>query len=1441
MKNRSPGQPCVVSNSRVRRSALVGAAATALIAVSPSLHAAAVDAQAATLQAAVRNALRMPVRERVRVAGAWDALNAGKVALADSRKIEIGNVDPITVGPDQTALGASSVDEDIVLVNSGDLTGGIGIDVSTGALDPDAVLYSVSFTSGPFNGNYAPIYDDAGNPIVQYGYPVVVPTATYTTNANYVVFAPDSRASTIRIDNRGSVAFSGSDAIRATNPAGQSIDIVNSGDITATADTNSRAGIYASTEVFGYTTRSTKTADGEFTYNANGQLTGVVAPDEFEVDRDYNDMVYDGGAISIRNDGDIDMGAVSAPPADPFGSRRWSSAGIYTRGDGGTEIVNTGDITVDRWSAGIHAVSTAATSISNSGRIEIGNYSTGISFAPSKGEAGYYRLGGDVEVLNDGEIRGGIDKDATLPGEEAFVTGIGVASLGSNNADYAALGHYNELFAGYNEILGSEVFPLFDVPNLRLYDTTVVNRGSIELLDGATGIFVSPAAGTSTVVNEGRIVVGDGASIAAFNNERLSAGILQANRGGLGPTISVNSATGVIVTGDEGAGIWNQNSGGDSIAINEGSITTGNGVATSVTNYYGETYDRLFQSFGIRSINQAPARGASAYALNSGEISVGELALGILVSGQGIAVLDPATPTGVGVNDGSIATGDNSSGMLVVGTNTLVVNSGSVAIGDLDLGAFTPLPLTTGDEFAQLGVGLASWGFGTASLANYGNVATGNGTVGAFARTYVSGFPYAVGYGYNAQLLQNADGVITTGDDSVGALVVGNTAAALVNEGRVTTGDASIGVDVAAGNAVVRYYGELAATVIEGELFVSNSGIVETGDGSIGVRVAGAKVGVEYSGTVKVLLPDPVCNPYYCVYQYDFVEVAGEVDVIGTSYLVNTGAIRTGAGSTAVEITGEAADERGLQLFNAGSIQAGPDGTGVAIRINDGNDIDSYVVNVGSIAGDVIFGSGDDRLVNTLSVDAAGRVTSTGNITMNGSVIDFGGGDNRFEVDQGVITVAGGDNLVTGADLILTQATIDARSGAAGSTLTLDGNLTGSFTFATDLAAGGADRLVIGGDVADGSDIGVVLNPTEQLKGDFDFTVISFGGENANAPLYAGATGRFADSIVRAEANLDAASGDVVVSTRFGMGHMAIAAASATTMAQNWWLQSVESFDKRNLHRLSGADENGIAVWSSVFHEEGTILPDNALQNVDFDQKVSALQAGVQWTGEIGGGRVSAGPIVGQGDARANPNANVGSARGDVNSYGLNASYVLEQGLYVDASWQKMTMDTDLRTPGTASGAKGRTDADGDGWNLETGYSHRLASGLVLVPQIQYASVDVELDDFTSSDGTYGFTDVGGEATLLRAGVAVLRTFETDNGFITPMADLNFLDFADGDSALRSNGVGFANDTSGSGYRAEFGIAGRYKAWDITGRVGVTDTSASDYLLSTNIAVRYRW
>ena len=208
-----------------------------------------------------------------------------------------------------------------------------------------------------------------------------------------------------------------------------------------------------------------------------------------------------------------------------------ASVGIYTRGDGGTTIVNEGDITVGKWSAGILTFSTATTSITNSGRIEIGNSSAGIFFEKSAGRAGYYRLGGDVYILNTGDIVGGATKAEAEPGEYTDVGGINVFSLGTNNEVLASRAQLNELFAEYNEMLGEEVFTLYDIPNTRLYDTTVVNQGRIELLDGARGIFIQPEAGDSTAINSGTIIVGEGTTNVRNNYHDPAAGIFQHQSG----------------------------------------------------------------------------------------------------------------------------------------------------------------------------------------------------------------------------------------------------------------------------------------------------------------------------------------------------------------------------------------------------------------------------------------------------------------------------------------------------------------------------------------------------------------------------------------------------------------------------------------------------------------------------------------------------------------------------------------------------------------------------------------------------------------------------------------------------------------------------------------------------------------------------------------------
>ena len=216
-------------------------------------------------------------------------------------------------------------------------------------------------------------------------------------------------------------------------------------------------------------------------------------------------------------------------------------------------------------------------------------------------------------------------------------------------------------------------------------------------------------------------------------------------------------------------------------------------------------------------------------------------------------------------------------------------------------------------------------------------------------------------------------------------------------------------------------------------------------------------------------------------------------------------------------------------------------------------------------------------------------------------------------------------------------------------------------------------------------------------------------------------------------------------------------------------MQSAGSLDKRDMQKLAGNSESGLSAWGMAFHDEGTIPPANNLQDASFDQKLSGLQSGVEWTHEFGGGSFSVGPMFSYGNASANQNASLSSARGDATAYGLNANYRFKNGFYVERdAGRRWRCTVDFKTPGTSSNAIGQSEAEGDGFNVELGYAHRLKSGLTLAPQLQYASVDVELDDFTSSDGVNSITDVGGKSSLLRAGLSVFKTFETTNGSITP-------------------------------------------------------------------------
>ena len=72
------------------------------------------------------------------------------------------------------------------------------------------------------------------------------------------------------------------------------------------------------------------------------------------------------------------------------------------------------------------------------------------------------------------------------------------------------------------------------------------------------------------------------------------------------------------------------------------------------------------------------------------------------------------------------------------------------------------------------------------------------------------------------------------------------------------------------------------------------------------------------------------------------------------------------------------------------------------------------------------------------------------------------------------------------------------------------------------------------------------LHPDLEANG-ATVTVITVNGANdGDAPVISGITGNFADSLLGAEVEYSEATGEVNVTARFGMGHMATSAAAST-------------------------------------------------------------------------------------------------------------------------------------------------------------------------------------------------------------------------------------------------------------------------------------------------------
>ncbi|MFV8780839.1 hypothetical protein ACNKU7_00320 [Microbulbifer sp. SA54] len=1417
-------------------------------------------------------------------------------ASSTTGNIAIENAGSITAGDISKGITAFTESGDIVISNSGDIATGnasYGISASSAVQAIDSGItytynsqdsgtaYAVEYKAGrfsPFSGFTGPSYTHFYR--------------EYTVGSKIV----DGTDSVIEIANSGSISVGEAGiAIHAKNPSGAGITIVNSGDIEV-AEGIGGAGIYASTSAglsatkdkvevascnpfFGCPAKPYFTVeegeanelnvayglsdreDNIIDHNENGVyytheapiLSGVGFPTGYyseEVTKHYADVVQwnatgyfdDRGDIAIANTGTIDL------------SGTYRAAGISAVGHGAKTILNTGDIEAGALGTGIATRGVGETVIDNQGNIYLSGAGsaaiqvqaspfsmdsveqTGAAIDEATAEAFGGFENGDVIIVNSGSIAGADTSHLVSYNEngalEAFATtsfGINASALGSNRTgsankwtqygqatvDKVNASNYARAQADMEAYLAGEITidEVYEYTKIEIDDsielttTSILNTGDIALSDMSRGIDVSAKYGDVVVENQGTISVGNGmhgmapSTYGAVSSKSSAINVSNFGIEGLANHYVVNR--GDVFAGDVANGVRSESWHGSSSVFNEGNITVGNGSLLDADAIEYREYSHGANSTGMASV---VGGGNDAYALahNSGNVTTGDRAFGMVSSnvfttGAFLSEEFAHNYTAAAINTGIISTGDYSTGMGVNGYMALGYNSGSISIGSGPMQNYSYVEVAAGMRTLTEG-GL------TATLLNTGDITGGNEVAGMFAEAFF------------ARSVQSDTGSVMVGDDSAGLVARGQSQGIVQNDGMIVTGDRSTGIQAYTTNF---NYGATYATA-------TNAGTVKVGDESVGMQAFGT-----------------------------------------LAQIINTGSVSVGDDSVAVQLssaivnaidanTGEEFVRAGT-VVNQGSIIASGEGS---LAIRSTQNYAANIVNRGLIEGSVVMGGGDDFFYNGVRTDADGYLVGAGVIRLNNDFIDMGEGKNTFRNVFGDIVFSGDSSIDLGADGEMqnyssggSYVTISSVDGNAGDTLTINGDVrfnavqSNNGLFLLDVGSMGSDRIVVNGNLtadetidSEGntrkSNLRIAMNAVDQGKGaQTTGPVLNVNGVwDVDSVDLAGVGGDFADTILSAELRADG-NGNWVIDYTAGLSDLGAAASSVSHLAESFWLRSSSAFfdGERAANGSETARSEGLHAWSSMFSTNSDMESqgDVAGQSLSFTQSLGGHVAGATYSTKLGDHWLSVSPMVGLGTADGSQLAQSSNAKLDTKTYAITGSWSMSD-FYANAMYQVVDFDANVR----AHDSMASTSGQAHGFSLEAGWTYLSESGIALTPFAQWDDVKQEIDAFTSSDGAFDYAYDLGNSKRARLGLNLRKSFSVNEGFAMPYATVSVVDHITNDiHNLHSNGVVFTSDVSGSGFKLDFGVDGKYKLWTFKSGLGVHGGDTDNNGISGHVGV----
>lgn len=261
------------------------------------------------------------------------------------------------------------------------------------------------------------------------------------------------------------------------------------------------------------------------------------------------------------------------------------------------------------------------------------------------------------------------------------------------------------------------------------------------------------------------------------------------------------------------------------------------------------------------------------------------------------------------------------------------------------------------------------------------------------------------------------------------------------------------------------------------------------------------------------------------------------------------------------------------------------------------------------------------------------------------------------------------------------------------------------------------------------------------------------------------------------------------------------AAIAAHTAGAGLWSAQMNALVKRLGELRMGKDDGGL--WTRAIGKRFDISEQSSRS---FTQDITGLEIGADKAFAVNNGKVYVGGMVGT--ARADLDFGEGASGAiDSRMFGVYATYLHDNGVYVDSVLKYSRFDNDIKTPSNlGESVKGSYNTNGIGADVEIGKRIALEDGWFVEPQLEVTATRTQGASYTASNGLRVRTD-DLDSLQSRVGSLFGRSLQLGSGMqAQPYVKASYVTEHAGSSKVRVNGNSFEAKLPGN--RMELGFGG---------------------------------